>query len=90
MVTGVDNGNVDGFEINLRSALVGVAQSMTNDTDWQFVLTGDGGPGVASPVHAEVLRDVRFGGNSLQQLVYTVLDVAILVALRAVGGVDDG
>ena len=40
----VNDGDVDGFEVDLRGTLVGMPQSMTDDADGQLVLTGDGGP----------------------------------------------
>ena len=81
VVAGVDHGDVDGFEVDLRSALVGVAQSVADDADRQLVLTGDGGPGVARPVHAQALRDIRPDSNHLQKPVHATLHIAVLVAL---------
>ena len=63
---------------------------MADDTDGQFMLTGDGGPRVAGPVHTETLRNIRLGSHNLQQFIHAVLDIPILVPFCTVSGMDNG
>ena len=90
LVALVDNGDVDGFKVDLRGVLVGMAQPVTDHADGQFVLSGDGGPGVARPVHRQVPRDTRLRCHRLQQSVHVVLHVAVLATFLPASRMDDG
>ena len=90
LVALVDNGDVDGFKVDLRGVLVGVAQPVTDHADGQSVLPGDGGPGVACPVHRQAPRNARLRCHRLQQPVHAVLHIAVLTAFLPASRMDDG